>query len=990
MAKRSSLRISLQMAIGSLVTLLLIVLGVILTLYSFETQKQSTLAKVSQIFSQTALLTDEKLASMLIPIRTFVEITSELPNLSKGNRHKYQDYLAYMTQFIKAVEGVSAVYVGHDDGSFYMLSKVEKDSEFLSRIKGPDGTAFYLKEITHQNKTIRVNHSFFNAELLLLGQRQDTNSTYDPRQRPWYQGAMTTSATYVTDSYQFHTAGHIGYTIAKQLVGHSGVVGVDISIQKLVTVLREQRHTPSTELLLFREDGLVLLSSDPTVLETRVRKNQTNNNLSLNLAEIKTPALREMYSVFSKGQDLKKTLTLTVNGAKWLGRVQRLPQISNRHDVFIAMLSPFSEIMADARAARIRSIVILGVAICLAIAIGLVFSKRVSMALKDLSDQSAAIRKFKLDTPIAITSAIKEVDELAGNMEIMQSAISRFVEIARALSAEKRMERVLEMILDEAVHVCRADGGGIGLVSDDEGSLTYVLSKNKQIQSHYGGESDRQIDSKPIPLNANNKFVENKVNSNRISYSCPDLRAESLDFSAITSLHQGQNYKCQSVLVIPLLNRQNEMIGILHLVNARSDAGTIQPFSSSKTAYVEALSSNAALALDNNRLLRAQKDLFDSFVRLIASAIDTKSPYTGGHCQRVPVLSSMLAEAASASNDPAFTNFSLSDDEKYELHVASWLHDCGKVTTPEYVVDKATKLETIYNRIHEVRSRFEILWRDAEISYLQDVIATPEFEKNSRKDLENRKQELVADFAFISRCNLGGEVMNSTCRERLATIAKQTWQRHFDDRLGLSDDELTRFSEPAPALPRTETLLADKDFHLFHYLKKEINQPEFCMEKPQLLYNQGELYNLGIAKGTLTTEERYKINDHVVQTINMLSSLPFPKEIRRVPSWAGNHHEKLDGTGYPRCLTGKELSFPERIMAIADIFEALSATDRPYKKPKKLGQCLKIMSFMKKDRHICPDLFNLFLTSGLYLQYAKQHMQTEQIDEVDITEYVSV
>lgn len=976
------------MAIGSLVTLLLIVLGVILTLFSFEAQKQSTLAKMNQIFGQTALITDEKLASMLIPIRTFVEITSELPNLSRGNSHKYQDYLAYMSQIIKASDGVSAVYVGYDDGNFYMLSKVAKDSTTLARINGPEGTSFYLKEMTRKDATIRTTHSFFDAELRLLNQRQNMDSTYDPRKRSWYQGAINTTDTYITDPYQFHTSGHIGYTIAKQLADHSGVVGVDISIQKLISLLREQRHTPSTELLLFRDDGLVLLSSDPAILKTRIKKNHNSANLSLNLDEIKTPALREMYSVFSKGQDLEQIITLTVNGAKWLGRVQRLPQISNRHDVFIAMTSPFSEIMVDARAARRRNIIILGVAICLAITIGLVFSKRVSMALKDLSDQSATIRKFKFDTPIAITSAIKEVDELAGNMEIMQSAIARFVEIARALSAEKRMDHVLEMILDEAVHVCRADGGGIGLVSDDERSLAYVLSKNKQLQSHYGGESDRQLNSEPIPLNTDNNFIENRVNSSRTSYSCSDLQNDTHDFSAITSLHQGQNYKCQSLLVIPLLNRQNEMIGILHLVNARSPKGDIQPFSASRAAYVEALSANAALALDNNRLLRAQKDLFDSFVRLIASAIDTKSPYTGGHCQRVPVLSSMLAEAASASNDPPFRDFNLTDDEKYELHVASWLHDCGKVTTPEYVVDKASKLETIYNRIHEVRSRFEILWRDAEISYLQDVIATPGLKSDLHRKLKKREKQLLTDFGFIAKCNLGGGKMDSDHLQRLESIANKTWQRHFDNRLGLSDDELARFTEPKAALPQTEHLLADKDFHIFNHLKDEINQPEFCMPKPQLLYNQGELYNLGIAKGTLTFEERYKINDHVVQTINMLSSLPFPKEINRVPSWAGNHHEKLDGTGYPRCLTGEELSFPERIMAIADIFEALSAADRPYKKPKKLSQCVKIMSSMKQEGHICPDIFKLFLTSGVYLQYAKKHMQPAQIDEVVITDYI--
>jgi HD-GYP domain-containing protein (c-di-GMP phosphodiesterase class II) len=653
------------------------------------------------------------------------------------------------------------------------------------------------------------------------------------------------------------------------------------------------------------------------------------------------------------------------------------------------MVSPYSEIMADARAARVRNMIILGIAILIAIGIGLDFSKRLSRALQDLSGQSATIRQFKLDKPIFIESSIKEVDELATNMVVMQSAITRFVEIARALSAEKKMERVLEMILDEAVVICRADGGGIGLVSDDETSLSYVLTKNKKLSLHSGGESKTDINHEPILLGEGQISIENNVKLTGKSYSCADVSKESFDFSVLQRFHAEAEYQCVSLLVIPLLNRKDEMIGVLHLVNARSAKGTVQPFSSSRITYVEALSSNAALALDNNRLLRAQKDLFDSFVRLIASAIDTKSPYTGGHCQRVPVLSSMLAEAASASTDPAFKNFTMSEEEKYELHVASWLHDCGKVTTPEYVVDKATKLETIYNRIHEVRTRFEILWRDAEISYLQNSSKNGADKKQLQEQLELRQQQLRDDFAFIAQCNLGGEFMAPELLQRLQELAEQTWVRHFDDSIGLSDDELARFTTaPETTLPCTEHLLADKEFHIFKHLKKEKNNPEFCMHKPPLLYNQGELYNLEIAKGTLTNEERYKINDHVVQTINMLSSLPFPKEIRRVPSWAGNHHEKLDGTGYPRCLTGKDLSFPERIMAIADIFEALSAADRPYKKPKTLSNCIKIMSFMVKDGHVCPDLFKLFLTSGLYLEYAQKHMQPGQIDQVVVTDYI--
>ncbi len=979
-------RISLRMAVGSLVTVLLIALGVILTIFSFETQKQSTLEKMQQIFTQTSIITDEKLASMLMPVRTFVEITATLPNLHRDNKTNYYNYLPYMTHIIKEGNGVSSVYVGYDDGSFHMLSTIAESS--LLRTRSPQGASFYLKEIIKNGNNVQVEQTFFHKNMEILATSTKTEVSYDPRTRPWYQSAMDSGDVYFTDPYIFHTSKEIGYTISKLLVNHSGVVGVDISIQKLIDVLKEQKHTPSTQILLFHPNGQVLLSSDPETLQRRLEQNSDNQNICLKIEHLPNPAIKKIYALFKQGVDTSNTITLSVNNEKWIGSVQKMRQIGKRHDVFIAMVSPYSEIMASARAARKRNLIILVIATFLAIVLGLDFSKRLSVALKDLSGQSAAIRQFKLDTPISINSTIKEVDDLANDMVVMQSAITRFVEIARALSAEKKMERVLEMILDEATHICDADGGGIGLVSDDEKTLSYVLAKNWKLTSHFGGESKNSITAPLIYLGKETSACENRVKDTGHAYSCADITQESMDFSVIQSLHPSEEYTCKSLLLIPLLNRQDEMIGVLHLINARSQNGDIQPFSSSKISYVEALSSNAALALDNNRLLRAQKDLFDSFVRLIASAIDTKSPYTGGHCQRVPVLSSMLAEAASNSTDSAFADFTLSDEEKYELHVASWLHDCGKVTTPEYVVDKATKLETIYNRIHEVRTRFEVLWRDAEISYLKDVQAQPENKESLQKNWLSQQQQLLDDFDFIASCNRGGEYMAPELMERLQKLALLTWQRNFDDRIGLSDDELARFDNTPQPLPQTEQLLANKDFHIFKHIKIEPENPEMCMTKPAILYNQGELYNLEIARGTLTPEERYKINNHVVQTINMLSSLPFPKEIRRVPSWAGNHHEKLDGTGYPRCLTAEDLSFPERIMAIADIFEALSAADRPYKSPKKLSQCVKIMSFMKKDGHICPHIFTLFLTSGVYVRYAKKHMRPDQIDEVNITDYI--
>jgi HD domain len=377
---------------------------------------------------------------------------------------------------------------------------------------------------------------------------------------------------------------------------------------------------------------------------------------------------------------------------------------------------------------------------------------------------------------------------------------------------------------------------------------------------------------------------------------------------------------------------------------------------------------------------------------LIASAIDAKSPYTGGHCQRVPELTRMLAAAACESQDPRFKEFSLSDDEWEELHIAAWLHDCGKVTTPEYVVDKSTKLETIYDRIHEIRMRFEVLKRDAEIDYWQQLSSGGDAQ-TLKAELEARQKQLDDDFAFVAKCNEGGEFMADDKITRLNEIAGKTWRRTLSDRIGVSWEEGLRKQRcPEAELPAQESLLADKEEHIIYRNENEVisddNPWNFKLNTPQHKYIRGELYNLSVTRGTLADEERFKINDHMVQTIIMLNQLPFPRHLRNVPAIAGGHHETMIGTGYPKKLRREDMSLTARMMAIADIFEALTAADRPYKKAKSLSESIKIMNFMKKDQHIDPDLFDLFLQSGVYLDYAKQFLAEAQIDEVDITEYL--
>lgn len=553
--------------------------------------------------------------------------------------------------------------------------------------------------------------------------------------------------------------------------------------------------------------------------------------------------------------------------------------------------------------------------------------------------------------------------------------LPRLIELGIALSAERDHGRLLERILLEAKDMTNADGGTLYLRTEDD-CLAFKILRNDTLKTAMGGTTGVEVPFPPLRLydpvtgapNHNNVATHTALSGEKVDIA-DAYDAKDFDFSGTKKFDSGTGYRSKSFLTVPLKNYHGGVIGVLQLINARDADGTVVAFPEEILPLIDALASQAAVAIDNQSLIEAQRKLLESFIRVIAHAIDAKSPYTGGHCARVPTITKLLAEAAHESTSGPFSDFRLDDDKRYELYLAAWLHDCGKVTTPEYVVDKATKLETITDRLHEIRTRFEVLRRDAEIEYLKKRLDGGD-EADLKPAFEARCQELQEQFAFVAETNLGGEFMKPERVEQLKAVGAQTWTRYFDRTIGLSWVETNRLGKDVPPPPATEFLLDDRSDH-----KTEV-------------FNLGEIYNLSIARGTLTSEERKIINDHISQTIAMLDQLPFPKHLRNVSEFAGAHHEKMDGTGYPRGLTRDQMSIPARIMAIADIFEALTAADRPYKQPKTLSEAVKIMSFMKKDQHIDGELFELFLTSGVYKKYADEHLDPNQLDEVDITPYL--
>lgn len=508
------------------------------------------------------------------------------------------------------------------------------------------------------------------------------------------------------------------------------------------------------------------------------------------------------------------------------------------------------------------------------------------------------------------------------------------------------MNVLLENILLEAKRITNADGGTLYMKTDDN-RLRFEIMMTDSLKFHMGGTSGQDIPFYPVKLyeddgKPNKHMISAYVGLTGETVNIPDAyKAKGFDFSGTKAFDEKTGYRSKSFLTVPLKNHEDEIIGVVQLLNAK-DKKTDEsiPFSTEVQDIVEALSSQAAVAITNKNLIRDLEILFESFIKLIASAIDAKSPYTGGHCSRVPEITMMLAEAVNESKNEHFKDIHFTDKQMYELKIAAWLHDCGKVATPEYVVDKATKLETIYDRVHTVSTRFEVLKRDQEIKFLKRQLkvekdsSLSELEtKNALKDIRKKYREKITqmddDLDFVKTTNVGGEFMSGDKKDRVKKIAKYRWKDNGESKNFLSDDEVK---------------------------------------------------NLCIAKGTLTAEERKIINDHIVHTIDMLQQLPYPNHLKNVPEFAGGHHEKLDGTGYPMGLTKDEMSIQAKAMAIADVFEALTARDRPYKEGKALSMAMRIMGFMKNDAHVDPFLFELFVKEKIYLKYAEKYLTKEQLD----------
>lgn len=540
------------------------------------------------------------------------------------------------------------------------------------------------------------------------------------------------------------------------------------------------------------------------------------------------------------------------------------------------------------------------------------------------------------------------VQEVKGYTEHQMSLIRELTQIGVALSAEKKIDRLLELIVDEARKFTQADGGTLYIMSEDETALQFAIVQNTKLNIRMGGTGSK-ITWAPV-LMKNTDGSPNYANvsayaaiSGKVVNITDVYDAQGFDFQGTRKFDADTGYRSKSMLVVPLKDHENDIIGVLQLLNAQGGAdNNVINFSAEYQQMTESLASQAAVALSNNRLIHNLESLLNSFIKTIAMAVDEKSPYTGGHIRRVAELTVTIAKKINDMETGPFADIHFDEKVLEELRMAAWLHDIGKITTPEYVVDKATKLETIYDRMETLKLRFEILKRDRQLEVLKKKLGdtTPErpeapFFEAANNDLKDEYlNNLADDLKLLVTANIGDEFMSADLVARIKDIAQRKW---------------------------------------------------ICDGQEMPLLTDNEVFNLTIGRGTLTNDEREIINKHAIVTHKMLSQLPFPKHLKNIPRFAAAHHEKINGTGYPFRLKGGDIALQARILAIADIFEALTAFDRPYRKGKTLAEALKIMSFMVKDEHIDQDLFDLFIKENIYLDYAHKELSPQQIDKVDFS-----
>lgn len=947
--RQRRLSISLQFAVPATITLCLFVVAAALLFQAHRGMRHSILTATGVSVEYMADALRQSFYATVQPSNTSLRVLRYAAVTRAKTHEERMESVPALAELLLSNPISNAVYIGYTSGELFALRQLVNSKEHYPG--EPAGAAYIVRSLTHgESGGIEERSLYLDAAYQVLEGTAPIRGAFDPLTRPWFIAAMQAGgAVITTPPYVFFYTGEIGVTLAERSGNGEAVVALDITTRDLTAQLENLQVTPGTHMVLVDEAGHLVAQAHTS---TKVPLVEGGFKLrKLNTADL------PMLSYLLAPEILPNTLVpYAIGGEEWYGFVTPLTQTVD-NDLLLLVAIPAHELFAKLWQTLWEHMLWTSVAVVLCLLISWKFGHDIVKPLQLLTGQLSSLRRFDFTPTIGVSTVLREVQEMGRMLRAMARAIRGFLAIAETLNKEQGLERMLDTVLQELLSIVRGRGGAIYLYNSGLNALDLATSE--------GGEFQAQLLLPPVMFN---------------------------DAELARHLQEELHGTCNVTL---LRSRENELVGALCVIRTPSQH---EEESQAFATFMQQISSSAAVAVETRKLMNAQTAMLEGVIRLVADAIDAKSQHTGGHCRRVPRLAQTLLDVVKQTPNTPFAPFTMSRAQDAEFQVGAWLHDCGKITTPEYVVDKATKLEMIRNRIHEIRMRFEVLHRDAEIQRLEAMVAgMPEEEATAAcRALQETLQE---EFAFVAQCNIGGEFMRPEDEERLRVLARREWLRFFNDRLGLGHEESERARQDGRpgSLPVKERLLADKPSHLVRWREGleppvQAGDPRniwgFDMELPEYMYNYGEIYTLSVKRGTLTAEERFKINEHMVQTISLLSSLPLPQDMQHVPDIAGSHHETMDGKGYPRKLTGKSMSVPERVMAIADVFEALTASDRPYKKAKTLHETFSIMRRMVQNNHLDRDLFNLFLESGVFLEYASNNLTRAQQDVVDVAPFL--
>ncbi len=936
MAKR---RYPLSIHITSLFLVLSIILGGALIAISYQHSQILIEHSAKKISIKNSHKLESIIQKSVSPILTTLDL---MASTSLSSQPPQSGKLSVWTNSIQLIfdrnPHLTGLFYASTDGSFTQFRPMT--DKIAKAFKGPQESKLMINYYKMGEQNI---FHFLGDDIHLIEKKTDTIDNQDPRKRPWYVNATPDGKIGLSEPYRFYFLNETGITLSRMSLDGDSVVAADFTLNSLSNQLDELATSDQTKLAVF--DINFNLLAQHNLIEPN-KDDQAIDDINLSKTVFKELIEnRTNTGIFQNTQFNEKQWQVSINIVRLTDKVQ----------ILLAEATPREELLVDLVNMRNQQIFAAILTVILSFALVWYAALKVTRPLDILAELTKDVRSFNFRKTRYPRSVIKEVNNLTDSVQMMEHTLFDLLKLLRETAKEHDFNVLAKTICKQAYIITKAET--IVLYMKEENEKLFSIVTNHSII--------------PLKLDLDVLLSNTPWMLSRLSLG-EDIVLTKQDNCLKPYLDQFYNSELH---LFPLQNREKQLMGILILGYERNDDND----RNDKHGYLKELLSFAEIAKDNIAQMQQRKAMLNSFIELIASAIDTKSPYTGGHCQRVPVITELLVKAAN-EDKRYFPEFSMDPKKWEELNFAAWLHDCGKVTTPEYIVDKATKLETIYDRIHEVRMRFELLKSKAKVDYYKELAegGDPSLLKSR---LGNMQQQLDDDFAFIAECNLGHSEMSEDDYLRLKEIASKTWTKTIDDQQGVSWIEREK-NQKQEVLPAEEPLLSDKDIHKVpweeEFNPKELWQDEFNLKPSDLKYNRGELHNLNVKRGTLTDEERFIINDHIIQTITMLKRLPYPDHLKNVPDIAGNHHERMDGKGYPRGLKADQLSIQSRAMAIADIFEALTSSDRPYKKTHTIDEAFGIMTHLATSGHIDPKLYLLFLNKTIDKVYGDSFLNKEQ------------